>query len=157
MTNTSEVWIIVERGWEYNDEYYYRSYTSDGSEGHPSGAYLTKEAAEEDALKANIQQFKDFAKHKYWRGKTPTDPAEIHQGCLEEAQEYGSEDREDFIRAIEILNEQSPGLIENPHGAEEWGWAPKLSRPLTDAEIALFMSESDIGDSYVTRVDYHLR
>lgn len=157
MTNTSEVWIIVQRGWEYNDSYYHRSYYSDGLEGHPQGAYLTKEAAEEDALKANIQQFKDLISYKRWRKETPTDPTEIHQKCLEEAQEYADEDRQDFLRAIEALNKQSPGLIQNPDEAADWGWSPKLSRPLTDAEIALFMSESDIGDSYVTRVEYYLR
>lgn len=28
-------YVVVQRGWEYNDEYYYRSYDSHGDEGRP--------------------------------------------------------------------------------------------------------------------------
>ena len=47
----SKAWIVMQIGWQYNDEYYY---ASDNDAGTPQKVYLDKKKAEEAALDLNI-------------------------------------------------------------------------------------------------------
>ena len=53
----SEMYVLMEAGWDYNDEFFYRS---EGSGGHPHKVYASKEAAQTECASRNVARLKEL-------------------------------------------------------------------------------------------------
>ena len=62
-TLPAKAWIVMEIGWQYNDEYYY---TDDNDSGTPQKVYFDKKKAEEAALDMNIKALKSSGLTGYY-------------------------------------------------------------------------------------------
>lgn len=57
------VYVLMEDGWDYNDEVYF---SSDG--GRPSKVFVSKEAADAEAKARNLKEFQDLVRSGEIRG-----------------------------------------------------------------------------------------
>jgi hypothetical protein len=51
------VYVLMEEGWDYNDEVYFRS---DAGGGHPKGFFLNEEEANKECQARNLKSFKEL-------------------------------------------------------------------------------------------------
>lgn len=148
-------YLVLEQGWEYNDEYYYRSETEGGM---PHGVYLDKAAAQKECDRRNFNEF--FTVQDYYRAKDFKGRGLIgeHQCSLISAMEYDYDEKDKFWDGIQAIIEKDPTIFEGsptepptdyPDNCE-FNW--KLTRPLTEDEIQTFMRESSIGSNYIEKV-----
>lgn len=153
MAEEIDVYVVVREGWQYNDEYYYR--TGDG-EGWPTGVYLTEEAAKKAAGKADFDEFFEYANYRRKKGVS-YDLKDIHQFGIMEALDYDYEDKENWTYAISELLRNDPSIFEGEHDPEtiSYDWQNedqfRLTRPMTEEEIRKFMADSSVGSHNVCK------
>ncbi len=52
---SEQLYVLMAVGWDYNDEYYFKT---DG--GHPEKVFVSKELAEKEADRLNLKEFKEL-------------------------------------------------------------------------------------------------
>ena len=121
----SSVYILAEIGWEYNDEYYYRSYNG-GS--HPLTVYRSEKAATEACQEKNVAHFKSL----------------VHDG--DTLMGYLGEDNcDDFVEYVKEVG----GVVE-----DDWGpFVKSLPDNLSDAQYVQMMKLSGLSFYEVLEVE----
>lgn len=149
-----KAYVILEQGWEYNDEYYFRSGSGGGD---PRQIYITPEAAQEKVDQENIKEFLGLVSQSYdyvyGKKSLPTGKA-LHEKALMYSFEYIDHYAfEGACDAMQALEKKSPGLWINKTEEFDSDFCPELSRELTDEEIAMYMSATGVGSTYFQEVE----
>lgn len=61
----AKVFVVIESGWQYNDEYYYRACDGDTRVGRPTRVFTDRERASAKARELDIQQIKGCCLNDY--------------------------------------------------------------------------------------------
>jgi hypothetical protein len=87
-------YVILQKGFEYNDEVY--SQSGSGA-GHPHKIFFTKEAAREEVVKMNINEFKqtNITEYSYEIEDICDDPDELLEFCNSLNEKYGEIESKD--------------------------------------------------------------
>ena len=81
-------YVVMQKGFEYNDEIYYEI---DGGVGHPSKIFFTKEACEEEVERLNIEEImkKKLSYYFYDIEDICDDPEGLKEYCDSLNKKYG--------------------------------------------------------------------
>jgi len=84
-------YVVMEKGFEYNDEIYYES---DGGGGHPSKILFTKEASDAEVERLNIEEIRKNQLYYYYNDIEDIcdDPEELKEYCDSLNEKYGEEE-----------------------------------------------------------------
>lgn len=95
--NMNTVYVLMEEGWDYNDEIYFQS--DGGGAGYPKAFYLSQEEADKECSRLNVKSFREL-----WES------GEIREYCYGMDELLPYDDRKDKAKK-KLLNETCEKLF----------------------------------------------